>query len=127
MKRLCMPNTSDPQQWLREQYKDASNLKDRFQLYRFSTNPKPWSRWIFDQFKIAPGSRILELGCGPGGLWKANLDRLPSDWDITLSDFSPGMLQEARQNLQDSNHPFHFQVFDAQSIPLEDASLDVVI
>lgn len=122
-----MSTSSNRQQWLREQYKDSSNLDARAQLYQFSTNPVSWPRWIFEQFNIAPGSRILDLGCGTGGLWRVNLDRLLADWDITLSDFSAGMLQTAQQALQESQHPFHFQVFDARSIPFEDASLDVVI
>src|SRR5437868_570166 len=46
---------------------------------------------------------------------------------ITLSDFSPGMLQEARQNLAGSPQSFSFQVIDAQSIPLDAGSCDCVI
>lgn len=123
-----MAGMTDQSYLLNEQYKDASNLNARFQLHaRFSVNKRGWNRWVFDQFRIAPGSRILELGCGPGKLWLSNLDRIADDWQITLSDFSPGMLQEARQNLSHNRHHFAFQVIDAQSIPFDDASLDVVI
>jgi ubiquinone/menaquinone biosynthesis C-methylase UbiE len=94
---------------------------------RFSTNPYGWHPWIFDQFKIAPRSRVLELGCGPGRLWSENSERIPAEWDITLSDFSPGMLAETRRNLAESGHPFRFEVIDAQSIPFAGASFDAVI
>src|SRR5262249_53703644 len=80
-----------------------------------------------DQFKIAPQSRILELGCGPGPLWLQNIQRIPASWAITLSDFSPGMLDEARRNLAASGRPFSCEVIDAQSIPFADASFDAVI
>ena len=50
-----------------------------------------------------------------------------SGWDITLSDFSPGMLEEAQKNLSGSDHPFTFQVVDAQAIPFADASFDIII
>src|ERR1700758_5420037 len=77
---------------LNEQYKDAANLNARIQLHaRFSTNKRGWNRWVFDQFKIPPNGRILELGCGPGKLWSSNLDGIGADWQITLSDFSEGM------------------------------------
>jgi len=52
-------------------------------------------QWVFDQFNLAAKSRILEVGCGPGLLWLQNVARIPEGWDITLSDFSPGMLDEA--------------------------------
>lgn len=113
---------------LSDQYKDASNLNARIRLHqRFSTNRTSWHRWIFEQMNIDPASRILELGCGPGYFWKMNLDRIPLDCQITLSDFSPGMLQEARNNLAGSPQPFSFQVIDAQSIPFEASSCDCVI
>jgi ubiquinone/menaquinone biosynthesis C-methylase UbiE len=113
---------------LTKQYQNAANLNDRIQLHaRFSTNAYGWHPWIFDQFKIAPHSRVLELGCGSGWLWIENIGRIPSDWDITLSDFSPGMLEETRRNLASVGRPFSFEVIDAQSIPFADASFDVVL
>jgi ubiquinone/menaquinone biosynthesis C-methylase UbiE len=119
---------SDQKYLLNEQYKDASNLNARIQLHaRFGTNKYGWHQWLFDQLQIAPGSRVLELGCGPGLFWTSSRERIPADWQITLSDFSQGMLQEAQQALAQLSHPFTFQVIDAQSIPFEDASLDAVI
>src|SRR6266581_3620226 len=113
---------------LTDQYNNAQKLKARIQLHiRFGTNTYPWQRWVFDQFKIPPQARVLEIGCGPGELWRRNLERIPEQWEITLSDFSAGMLQEARQNLDNSGRDFTFEVFDVQSIPYEDARFDAVI
>lgn len=123
-----MSNLVDQQYLLNEEYKNASNLKKRLQfLQRFSTNGIDPYRWIFDHFDLKPGSRVLELGCGPGSLWQKNLDRLPPDSTITLSDFSPGMVEEAQRNLHGTSPSFTFQVIDAQSIPLETARFDAVI
>lgn len=123
-----MPDKPDQSYLLTEQYKDATNLKARIRLHvLFSTNKTSWNRWAFEQFDMAPGSRILELGCGPGYFFKQNLDRIPPGSQITLSDFSSGMLQEAQNTLANSAHPFTFKVIDAQSIPFEDHSLDYVI
>ncbi len=121
-----MPNIAD-QSYLREQYKNASNLNDRIQLHvRFSTNRQDFHVWVFDQLELAPDSRVLELGCGPGSLWRPNLARIPAGWQIMLTDFSPGMLADARANLA-SAHPFAFGQADAQAIPFADASFDAVI
>jgi ubiquinone/menaquinone biosynthesis C-methylase UbiE len=121
-----MQNITD-QSYLHEQYKNAANLNDRIQLHvRFSTNPYDFHMWVFDQLKLAADSRVLELGCGPGSLWRQNMVRIPAGWQITLTDFSPGMLAEARTNLAGA-HPFAFQLADAQALPFANAEFDAVI
>lgn len=122
-----MPNISDLE-YVSKQYQDSSNLNARIQLHdRFSTNKYGWFQWVFDRLHFSPESQILELGCGTGRLWMENLSRVPKDWDITLSDLSSGMLQEARRNLRDSQRHFAFGVIDAQTIPFEDESFDAII
>jgi len=121
------PEKMTDRQYLEKQYQDASKLKARLNLHqRFSANKYGWQRWVFDQLKLPDRSLILELGCGPGTLWLENLDRIPSGWEITLSDFSAGMLAEARRNLEKRRH-FRFEVVDAQSIPFESGHFDAVI
>jgi len=86
-----MPELPDAENLLRDQYEDASNLNARVRLHaEFSTNKYGWCRWVFDQLQLPERCRVLEVGCGPGWLWKQNLRRIPAGWDITLSDFSPG-------------------------------------
>jgi ubiquinone/menaquinone biosynthesis C-methylase UbiE len=117
---------NDPQ-YLKKQYKDSSNLDARVRLHQlFSVNKYGWQRWVFDQIKLPDQCRILELGCGPGNLWMENSDRIPSGWEIVLSDFSSGMLEQTRQNLKD-RHEFQFKCFNAQSIPFEEAHFEAVI
>jgi ubiquinone/menaquinone biosynthesis C-methylase UbiE len=82
---------------------------------------------VFDQFRLPPESRILELGGGSGQLWLENLDRIPSHWEIAISDFSSGMIRQARQNLAGRARPFSFSTIDAQSIPFMKETFDAVI
>jgi ubiquinone/menaquinone biosynthesis C-methylase UbiE len=123
------PRTNQYQEYLRtNQYKDSSNLQARIRIHQlFSTNTYPFHRWVFDHFNIPHPARILEAGCGPGYLWTQNRDRIPEDWNITLSDFSAGMVQEVQHNLSKAQGHFSFQLFDIQSIPFEDAHFDAVI
>ena len=118
------------QQYLKnDQYKDATNLSARLTIHeRFSTNPYGWFRWVFDVLsKLPANAKVLELGCGPGLLWKENVDRIPAGWSITLSDLSPGMLDTAWRNLVVTARTFQFKEIDAQSIPFEDKTFDAVI
>jgi ubiquinone/menaquinone biosynthesis C-methylase UbiE len=113
---------------LNEQYRDASNFNTRLHMIQsLSARPIDWYAWIFNLIQKIPHSRVLELGCGPGYLWQKNMEHIPPNWDITLSDFSPGMLKDAHNNLCHSDRHFAFQLIDAQEIPFEDARFDIVI
>lgn len=123
-----MSDLSNPDYLLTDQYKDSSNLNARIQLHeRFSINQYGWHLWLFEQLNLPPTCRILELGCGSGTLWLKNRERIPAGWDITLSDFSSGMLQDVQRNLSICEHPFHYEQVNAQSIPFPDESFDAVI
>ena len=110
---------------LEEQYRTDANLNARIALHaRFSTNPG-WSAWLFDREAPPPGSRVLEVGCGPATtLWGANLERIDPSWRLTLADFSPGMIEAAREALGDRAE---YVVADVQELPFEDEPFDVVL
>lgn len=123
-----MRKGQDREYLLSSQYKTEANLNARLALHqRYSTNPYPFHRWLYDQVTLAPDARILEVGCGSVAFWQANRDRIPAGWDITLTDFSPGMLAAAREALRADNHAFHFAEADAQDLPFADATFDAVI
>ncbi len=124
-----MSKFTDQQYLKSDQYRDSSNLDARVVIHqRFSTNPYGWFKWVFDTLlKLPEHAKILELGCGHGLLWKENRDRIPTGWNITLSDLSSGMLDAAWRNLVVSGRAFQFKEIDAQSIPFEDETFDVVL
>lgn len=113
---------------LNDQYKNASNLAARAQLHaRFSTNTYGWQHWLFDQFDFPSEARVIEFGTGPSWLWAENLHRIPAGWDVTLTDFSSGMIEESKSNLAHSTRPFKHEIVDVQSIPYADETFDAVI
>ncbi len=110
------------------QYKDPSNLDARAYLHqRFSRNLQGLHRWIFDYLLERFDGRILELGSGPGYLWRRNLDRIPASFPIILSDVSQGMINAARRELSTVPIQFHYAVIDAQSLPLPSNSFNIVL
>jgi len=66
---------------------------------------------------------VLEVGCGPGGYWAEVAEMIPPSWHITLSDFSPGMVAEARQRLAALDRSFTVIHADVQDLPFPDESL----
>lgn len=110
------------------QYKTASNLTTRADLHRrFTVAEADWHPWVFDKLALQPGEHLLECGCGPGWLWRHNLTRIPESCIITLTDFSEGMVQEARKSLQDSEVSFAFRPANIEQLPFPDASFDLVV
>jgi SAM-dependent methyltransferase len=111
-----------------QQYRDSSNLDARANIHRlYSTNPRGWHEWVFDQLNLQPGTAVLECGGGPGWLWRNNVARIPQKCQITTSDFSEGMVAEAESALADSGHDFRFQTVNIEEIPFPDDSFDVVV
>ncbi|HKJ26022.1 MAG TPA: class I SAM-dependent methyltransferase [Anaerolineales bacterium] len=113
-----------------EQYHNAANLNARIELHsRFRTNQEDFKVWVFSRFldNLPENARVLELGCGAGDLWSINAGRIPPGWEIVLSDFSPGMLENTQTVLRSYPIEFQYKVVDAQAIDFEDAVFDAVI
>ena len=113
-----------------QEYESAFNLQTRIRMHdSFSVNPYKWHHWLFDQLIIPEHSTILELGCGDGTLWKRNAYRIPEGWDVTLTDLSEGILNDAKEGLMQYLSPdrFRFTPADARSIPFPDASFDAIL
>jgi ubiquinone/menaquinone biosynthesis C-methylase UbiE len=110
---------------LQEQYRTPSNLQARSALYeRFAKSAQPYRRWVFDGYDFGERPDVLEVGCGDGMMWRENADRIPSNWQLTLTDLSPGMLEEARAALGDRAE---YAVADVEELHFADDSFDVVI
>jgi ubiquinone/menaquinone biosynthesis C-methylase UbiE len=56
-------------------------------------------------------------------MWRANAERIDPSWQVTLTDFSPGMIDAARAVLGER---VQYAVANVEALPFEDASFDVV-
>ncbi len=109
------------------QYGDSRNLRSRVSLHaNFSTNKVDWNRWVFERLGLKADSRVLEVGCGTGELWKRNLPDVPPGCAVVLSDLFPGMASEARDRLA-ADGRFTTCVCDAQGLPFPEETFDLVV
>lgn len=111
---------------LNHQYHTADNLQSRIQLHRFGTNKEPFWPWVANKYPFTAGNKILEVGCGPGNFWLDEINTLPQNCDITLTDFSPGMISVAQKNLAHLSQ-FHFATADIEHLSYSDQSYDAVL
>lgn len=73
---------------VKQQYQNAEKLNIRILLHeKYSTNKVPFGDWIASNYEIKPNSRVLELGCGTGSIWKNHLNLIDIQ-DIPYDDKS---------------------------------------
>ena len=56
---------------VKQQYATETNLNIRIAIHeKYSTNKMGFGNWIFSNYEISDGMKVLELGCGTGDMWK---------------------------------------------------------
>jgi SAM-dependent methyltransferase len=68
---------------------------------------------------------VLVVGCGTGADTRALVDRLPPTVAVTAIDIVPGMVERAQR--RGTSRPVTWDVADAQSLPYDDGSFDLVV
>jgi ubiquinone/menaquinone biosynthesis C-methylase UbiE len=112
---------------LKQQYKNAQNLETRISLHdKYSTNKQGFGNWFFEKFNAFNGCKILELGCGNGGMWCDRIPTIGEDSLLVLSDFSNGMLKEAKLKVGAHINVGYTQI-DITNIPFDTSEFDFVI
>ena len=126
-KMLNLIHLTSMNQSLSMQYKNATNISARIRLHRdYSVNKEGWFPWLFSNLHLKSGMKVLELGAGNGALWSQNINKVPADVNIILSDISEGMLADAENEIGDKPE-FQYAVIDAKKIPFADNTFDLVI
>ena len=104
-------------------YRNANNLNVRINFHRqFSHNQENWYDWLSKIIEL--GNKVLELGCGSGELWTYYPAKICETHDITLSDKSAGIVNDAREKLKD--YDFSYEVIDINQLDT-DNKYDVII
>jgi len=86
-----------------------------------------YNREIVALLELAPGQRVLDLGCGTGELTRMiadNLDAARGGQAVGI-DAAVKMIQVARKKR--GNHACRFDVVAAESLPYEDGAFDAVV
>jgi demethylmenaquinone methyltransferase/2-methoxy-6-polyprenyl-1,4-benzoquinol methylase len=105
------------EKWIDMWYKDP--VTGRYDKY-----DKHFER-LFSLLPLKPGDHVLDAGCGTGVLVPFILERITSTGVLNELDFAEKMIEANRRLHVQGN--IRFLVADAESVPLDDASCDLVI
>jgi SAM-dependent methyltransferase len=78
---------------------------------------------VVDRAAPQPGERVLDIGCGTGG---AAFLACGTGAEVTGLDLSPVLIDTARERAAERGLDLQLDAGDAESLPYEDASFDVV-
>ncbi len=79
--------------------------------------------WI-DSLRLAPGSTVLETGCGAGFMAISLAQR---GWRVRAIDSASAMIEQARQNTAQSGQALSIEIDDVYALASEDDSFDLVV
>src|SRR5215831_5935150 len=90
---------------------------------RFSRYMEQGARIFYEQLDIPAGCQLLDVGCGSGQL---ALLAARDGVNVTGVDIAPNLVERARARAQAEGLRARFEEADAEALPFEDASFDVV-
>lgn len=79
---------------------------------------------VLDKWNIPAGQRLLDVGCGAG---QTAIPAAKLGIDVTGIDLAENLIQHARHKATEANLKAQFDVGDAEALPYENESFDVVI
>jgi len=91
---------------------------------RFSRYMESGAREFYERLHLVPGCQLLDVGCGSGQL---ALIAAKDGLDVTGVDIASNLVERARTRAHAEGIQARFQVADAEALPFEDASFDVVV
>ncbi len=119
-----MPRFNDTT-FVRTQYAANANLDARIALHqKFSTASEHFHDWLFKHVELPNNARVLEIGCGSGALWEHVREKIPTTWEITLTDLSFGMAETVNVKFQSRISNLQSLQCDAQQLPFPSQSFD---
>jgi SAM-dependent methyltransferase len=91
---------------------------------RFSRYMEGSAREFYERLDIAPGSQLLDVACGSGQL---ALMAAKDGMEVTGVDIASTLVERARARAQAEGLKVRFEEADAEALPFDDASFDVVV
>jgi ubiquinone/menaquinone biosynthesis C-methylase UbiE len=93
----------------------------------FGRRLRDLDRRVLERAAIAPGSRVLDVGCGPGRLTLAAAAAAGRDGETIGIDASPEMITRASEKAAAAGSPARFQLSPIEALPMPGDHFDVAL
>lgn len=90
----------------------------------FATYMEPGALAFLSRIPIEPGQRLLDVGCGAGQL---AIPAARAGADVTGIDIATNLVEQARARARPEGLQVRFDEGDAEMLPYEDSSFDLVV
>ena len=106
-----------------------ARLYDKLALWRILTLGRGVKIWqvMLDMAGLKPGSRVLDVGCGPGSLALKAKERVGSEGVVAGIDASAEMIEVAQEKAQRAGVEIDFRLEAVEKLPFADQSFDAVL
>src|SRR5918995_745296 len=90
----------------------------------FATYLEPGALEFLSRINIEPGTRVLDVACGAG---QTAIPMSRAGAKVTGVDISANLIEQARARAQAENLDARFEEEDAEMLPYQDGSFDIVV
>jgi ubiquinone/menaquinone biosynthesis C-methylase UbiE len=87
----------------------------------------PVSAGLLETARLQPGERVLDVACGTGAVTRRAAEQVGPTGSVTGIDLASDMIDVAKATEGPAGAHIEWHVADAASLPLPDASYDVVL
>jgi ubiquinone/menaquinone biosynthesis C-methylase UbiE len=95
-------------------------------LDKFAADFRPMIEAGIEALRLRAGSRVLDVGCGPGAVMPLLAERVGPAGRVAGVDLSRQLVAEAHRRFRGTDLPVEIRVGDAQALDFADASFDAV-
>lgn len=117
-----MPQTGAADGW----QLDGSS-PDAYERYLVPRLFRPWADRLIEVVGLAPGERVLDVGCGTGIVARRAAAHVGEAGAVVGLDLNETMLATARRVSADLHPPIEWRSGDMTDLPFADGSFDVVL
>jgi ubiquinone/menaquinone biosynthesis C-methylase UbiE len=91
---------------------------------KFATYLEPGALQVLERMQIAPGTKMLDVGCGAGQI---SIPAARAGVAVTGVDIATNLIEQARARAVAEGLSIQFDEGDAEELPYPDASFDTVV
>ena len=109
-------------------YRDLTGTAaENYQRYFVPAIGTPASAHLLRTAALQPGERVADVACGTGVVARLAAAQVGATGSVTGIDLAPDMIEVARRVPTSAGPAIDWQVGDAEALPLDDESCDVVL